>query len=291
MMETALAVAGTASGVALINKISDAIGWYAAPKQVVRMAAADARAELIRARAEAEVAGIELSELIQRAELRSAVEQIIEQVNLEAIILKALPRLKDSAKPQDMDKDWIKNHFEKCRHVSDDEMQEWWTKILAGEANSPGSYSKRAVNILADLEQPEAHAFSSLCNFVWHLSGTPVPVIYDLDHTIYTNAGVNNVSCTYLKELGLLNYTPPILSYGGVEEGAIASYHDRGIKLTVISNRRGLNVGYATFTIAGMQLFGLCETKHVDGFFEYVLGEWQEQFVSVTTADENGNED
>ena len=75
MMETALAVAGTASGMALINKISDAIGWYAAPKQIARMAEAEARAELIRARAKAEATGIELSELIQRAELRSAVNK------------------------------------------------------------------------------------------------------------------------------------------------------------------------------------------------------------------------
>ena len=231
------------------------------------------------------------SELIQRAELRSAVEQIIEQANLEAIILKALPRLEDSAKPQDMDKDWIKNHFDKSRHISDDEMQEWWAKILAGEANKPGSYSKRAVNILGDLEQTEAQAFSSLCNFVWHLSGTPVPLIYDTNHTIYTNAGVSHIYCTYLAELGLLNYTPPIINHGSVEKGATASYHHHIIKLTEITNRRGLNIGHATFTISGLQLFGLCDTNQIDGFFEYVLGEWREQGIAVAMDDEYGNED
>ena len=291
MMETAVAVAGTASGVALINKISDAIGWYTAPKQIARMAEAEARAELIRARAKAEATGIELSELIQRAELRSAVEQVIEQVNLEAIIIKALPRLNEDAKPQDMDKDWIKNHFNKSRHISDDEMQEWWAKILAGEANNPGSYSKRAVNTLGDLEQPEAQAFSSLCNFVWHLSDTPVPLIYDLNHTIYTNSGVSHGSCTYLNELGLLNYTPPIFSHGSVEEGTTAAYHHHEIKLAGTTNRRGLNTGHANFTLAGVQLFGLCDTSHIDGFVEYVLGEWREQGVSVVEADESGKEE
>ena len=291
MMETALAVAGTASGVALINKISDAIGWYAAPKQITRMAEAEARAELIRARAGTDAVGIELTELIQRAELRSAVEQVIEQANLEAIILKALPRLGDSAKPQDMDKDWIKNHFDKCRHISDDEMQEWWAKILAGEANNPGSYSKRAVNILGDLEQPEAQAFTSLCNFVWQLSGTPVPLVYDTNHPIYTASGLNHISCTYLGELGLLNYTPPIVTHGSVEEGATASYHHHTVKLTGVTNRRGLNIGHATFTIAGLQLFGLCDTHHIHGFFEHVLEEWHEQGVSLTVADECGNEE
>ena len=286
MMETALAVAGTASGVALINKISDAIGWYSAPKQVTRMAQAEVKAELIRARAKADAAGIELSELIQRAELRSAVEQIIEQANLETIILNALSRLDDDANPQDMDRDWVKNHFEKCRQISDDEMQEWWAKILAGEANNPGSYSKRAVNILGDLERTEAQAFSSLCDFVWHLSGTPVPLIYDTNDAIYTNSGVSHGTCTYLAELGLLNYTPPIITHGSVEEGAIASYHHHRVGLTSITNRRGLNVGHATFTISGLQLFGLCDTDHIAGFFDYVLGEWREQGVSVTTVDE-----
>ena len=290
MMETAIAVAGTATGVALINKISDAIGWYAAPKQVTRMAAAEVTAELIRARGKAEVEEVELSELIQRTELRSAVEQIVDQMNLEAIILKALPRLEESARPQDMDKDWIKNHFDKSRHISDDAMQEWWAKILAGEANSPGSYSKRAVNILGDMGQDEAQLFSSLCNFVWYLSGIPVPLIHDVDHTIYTNSGITHSSCTYLVELGLLNYTPPIVLFGG-EEGGIAKYHHQEIKLAVIPNRRGLSIGHATFTFSGMQLFGLCETSYVDGFFEYILGELKEQRISVLTDCEDEKEE
>ena len=283
MVETALAVAGTATGVALITKISDAIGWYTAPKQVTRMAAAEVKAELIRARGNAEVEEVELSQLIRRTELRSAVEQIVEQMNLEAIILKALPRLEEDARPQDMDKDWIKNLFDKSRHISDDEMQEWWAKILAGEANNPGSYSKRAVNILGDMGQAEAQLFGNLCNFVWNFSGRAVPLIYDANHAIYTNSRITHSSCSYLVELGLLNYTPPIVSYGGAEEVGIATYHHHEIRFAEIPNRRGLNVGYAAFTFSGLQLSGLCDTRPVDGFFEYVLGELKEQGISVVT--------
>ena len=281
MMETALAVAGTATGVTLINKISDAIGWYAAPHQVTRLAEADAKAEKIRARAEADLTGVQLTELMKRAEFRSAIEQIVEQANMEDIILKALPRLRDDAKPQDMDNDWIKNHLAKCRHVSNDDMQEWWAKILAGEANSPGTYSKRAVNVLGEMEQPEAQAFTSLCNFSWDVGGSPVPLIYDLSHSIYTNEGVNHGTCIYLDELGLVNYTPPISSFAGVEQELVGTYHCQEIKLTEITNRRGLNIGHVTFSITGLQLLNLCDTKAVDGFLQYVLKEWEEQGVSV----------
>ena len=285
MMETALAVAGTATGVALVNKISDAIGWYATPHQVIRMASAEARAELIRARARDESANAELTELFQRAEFRSALEQAIEQANLEEIILKALPHLRESANPQAMDNDWIKNHLEKSRHVSDDEIQEWWARILAGEANKPGSYSKRAVNILSDLEKTEAQVFSNLCNFVWNFDDAPVPLILDTSHAIYTDSGINHGSCVYLDELGLVNYTPPIQSYTQVEEGQIVSYHDQRIELKELTNRRGLGIGQVTFSISGTQLYSLCDTKPVEGFVDYTLGVWQSQGVSLATSD------
>ena len=279
MMETALAVAGTATGVALVNKISDAIGWYAAPHQVVRMASAQARAELIRARARDESANAELTELFQRAEFRSA----LEQANLEEIILKALPHLRESANPHAMDNDWIKNHLEKSRHVSDDEIQEWWARILAGEANKPGSYSKRAVNILSDLEKTEAQVFSNLCNFVWNFDDKPVPLILDTSHAIYTASRINHGSCIYLNELGLVNYTPPIVSHTQVEEGKIVGYHEHRVELKEITNRRSLDIGQVTFTISGMQLFSLCDTSPVEGFLEYVLNEWRNQGVSLET--------
>ena len=285
MMETALAVAGTATGVALLNKLSDAIGWYAAPHQIIRMASAEARAELIRARARDESANVELTELFQRAEFRSALEQAIEQANLEGIILKALPHLRESANPQDMDNDWIKNHLEKSRHVSDDEMQEWWAKILAGEANKPGSYSKRAVNILGDLEQPEAQAFNSLCNFVWHFESSPIPLIYDTSHSTYTDSGVNSLTCTYLAELGLINYTPPLESHIKVDDGLTVSYCGRRVELKETTNMHGLNISGTQFTIAGMQLFSLCDTKPVDGFVDYILEEWRRQGVTLAPSD------
>ena len=285
MMETALAVAGTATGVALVNKISDAIGWYAAPHQVIRMASAEARAELIRGRARDESANAELTELFQRAEFRSALEQAIEQANLEEIILKALPHLRESANPQAMDNDWIKNHLEKSRHVSDDEMQEWWAKILAGEANKPGSYSKRAVNILSDLEKTEAQIFNNLSNFVWDFADSPVPLIYDTSHSVYMNSGVNHRTCIYLDELGLVNYTPPIMSFALVEEGKIVGYHDQRVELKEITNKRGLDIGHVTFTISGTQLYSLCDTKPVEGFVDYTSGVWQSKGVTLAPSD------
>ena len=232
-----------------------------------------------------------MAELFRRAEFRSALEQAIEQANLESIILKALPHLKESAKPQDMDNDWIKNHIQKSRHTSAEEMQEWWAKILAGEANRPGSYSKRAVNVLGDLEQPEAQAFNSLCDFVWDIEGSPIPLIYDSSHSVYTDSGVNHATCTYLAELGLVNYTPPIESYMTLDNGAVVMYCGHQVQLEEITNRRGLCTGSVNFTITGIQLFRLCDIKPIEGLIKYVFEEWGNQRVSFVGTVPPGDEE
>jgi hypothetical protein len=36
------------------------------------------------------------------------------------------------------------------------EMQNLWAQVLAGEANSPGTYSKRTVNFLSSLDKKDA---------------------------------------------------------------------------------------------------------------------------------------
>ena len=189
----AYAVAASPVAAALINKIADAIGWAMAPRQEVRLAKAQAAAALIRAQADAEI-----QSLISRAATRSLLEDIIEQEAIEQIVAKALGALQDSATPSAIDNDWLANLFAKCRTTSDQQMQNTWARILAGEANNPGSFSRKTVNIVADLDQRDATAFTELCNFAWHIGEIPGPLIYDLNHPTYTDAGITRNVCIHL---------------------------------------------------------------------------------------------
>ncbi len=135
----------------LIEKVSDAVGWCFDPVQVRRMAHAEADALAIRTQAE-----IEADELKRRALMRFINEEAQRQSNIEAITSSAIPKLEDTANPADVDNDWIANFFEKCRITSDSEMQELWSKVLAGEANSPGSFSTRTVNFLSTFSKSDA---------------------------------------------------------------------------------------------------------------------------------------
>ena len=98
--------------------------------QVRRMASAEAVAQMIRVKSQIELTEVAATDLVQRAQFRVAVEQIVEEFNIEAIVTKALNHLQDDAVPQDMDDDWLRNFIGKCKNVSDEQIQELWARSV-----------------------------------------------------------------------------------------------------------------------------------------------------------------
>jgi hypothetical protein len=144
---------------ALVEKIANATGALYAPLGTILQAAADVSADKIKAEGETEV------ELVRRRSLqRLAAEETKKQINLEAIYGKTFRICPESgvgsATIEQMDDDWIVSHSEKARLVSDKEMQILWARILASEAEVPGSFSKRTLEVLSVLEKTEAHLFT-----------------------------------------------------------------------------------------------------------------------------------
>lgn len=277
MMETAVAVVGTATGVALINKIGNAIGWWTAPIQTKRMAEAEAKAAMIQAESD-----IEVADLKRRAEARVASESIKQQANMESIIYASLSYLNSDATPQDMEDDWVTNFFEKCRNVSDEEMQQVWARILAGEANKPGSFSRKTVNVMEDLGKADAELFRNLCRFAWTYQDSVlvIPLVFDLQREIYNQQGVRFESCTHLETLGLVN-TEGLTSLSLMTKQFTVSYDKRTIMVS--SNDDKISTGHVKFTRAGLELYHICEVEPVDGIFEYVCDVWtREHGLTIT---------
>ena len=254
----------------LIEKVSEALGGYFKPQQIKRVAKAEAEAEIIRAQAQ-----IEVTDLQRRALGRFVVEEAKKQDNIEKITEKAIPQLEDSATPQDVEDDWITNFFDKCRIISDDEMQSLWAKVLAGEANSPGSYSKRTVNFLGSLDKTDAHLFSSLCGFGWFL-GDVVPLIYSSEDKIYNDQNINFDTLSHLDDIGLVSFN----AIGGYQRLKLhkkinVAYY--GMLMNVIFAKESDNIlelGSVLLTKTGQQLASICGSKPVDGFQDYVIDKW-----------------
>ena len=201
--------------VVLVEKISEGIGGIAAPWQIERVAkakieAAHSAAEIARIEAHSE---IEVADLRQRAEQRRIEEDTRHQKNMEDITAKAIPHLNEDAKPDAMEDDWVTNFFDKSRIVSDSEMQSLWSRVLAGEANVPGTYSKRTVNLLSDLDKSDAELFTKLCGFGWMI-GDVVPLVFDIRAEIYNRHGINLSTLSHLESIGLVRRLTTLVSNG-----------------------------------------------------------------------------
>lgn len=268
--------------IALVDKVSDAGVGIARPYQIGRVAKAEAKAGIIRAESDAEVAKIRAESEIEvegirlRAARRFIEEETRKQANIESIIYAAEPFGNSDAAPQDMENDWVTNFFEKCRNVSDEEMQQVWVRILAGEANKPGSFSRKTVNVMADLGKADAELFRNLCRFAWACQGDAlvIPLVFDFADEIYNQQDVRFNSCTHLEALGLVNMEGFVDISLMVKE-FIVSYDKRTI--IVSSNDDEISTGHVKFTQAGLELSRICEVEPVDGFFEYVCDVWTRQ--------------
>ena len=236
----------------LIEKISDAIGGIFRPYQVRRIAQAEAEAEKIRA-----VAQIEVNQLQRRAVYRFFAEEAKRQANIEAITQKALPILDEAAEPDKMEDDWITNFFDKCRLISDEEMQTLWSKVLAGEGNSPGTYSKRTVNILASMDKSDAEMFKKLCSFAWVI-GNVVPLIYDVDAPIYGGDQVFNI-LNHLEICGLISFEPLAGFVRLVPQKSVhVQYYGQRVTIEFANDANNrMNIGTVLLSKAGQELAGV----------------------------------
>jgi hypothetical protein len=256
--------------VVLIEKISDAIGGIFKPHQIVRVASAEAEVEKIKAKSQ-----IEITELQQRAYYRFIEEEAKKQSCIESVTVKALPYLKDDARPTEVESDWITNFFDKARLISDEQMQILWAKVLAGEANSPGSYSKRTINLLNSLDKSDAILFNTFCGFVWILGNNLIPLIYSAQDSIYTENGVTFNDLKHLDDIGMINFSE-IAGSGytliDLPKSIYLSYYGTEIDIDLPKDQNNvLSIGLVLLTKAGQELASICCSECVPNFIDYIL--------------------
>jgi hypothetical protein len=190
---------------------------------------ANAKAEAERIQAESQ---IRITDLQYRAFYRFLGKEAKKQMNMEGMIYQALPLLNDNSEPSKVEDDWITNFFDKCRLISDQEMQVLWSRILAGEANLPGSYSKRTVNFLASLDKIDAILFTKLCTFVWTIDDEPRVV--GVNHYVELSKKYNFTfdSLNHLDSIGLVHFSP-LQTYGimGLQKKLTVFYHGQEVSL------------------------------------------------------------
>jgi hypothetical protein len=258
----------------LIEKISDAIGGIFKPYQIVRVAKAEEEAERIRAESQ-----IQISDLQRRALHRFLEEEAKKQKNIEEITRQTLPQLNNNSNPEQIENDWIINFFDRCRLISDSQMQSLWSRVLAGEANFPGTYSKRTVNLLSSMDKTDAQKFTDICTFAWIISGDIYLLIYDFDDEIYKKKGIDFPLLSHLDSIGLIHLSS-FVNYNitDLPKTVSVSYYKTPIILEFPAETENvLDIGHAVFTKVGLELYQICGSQPDAEFREYVMTDWKKQ--------------
>ena len=261
------------AAVVLAQRASSIIGDFLKPVHIRRIARAKADAAITSAETD-----IEIEDLKRRALRRWVEEEASHQRNMENTTAKALSQLKDDARPDLLNHDWLVNYYDKCRKVSDEEMQNLWSRILSGEANAPGSFSRRTVNFVSELDKEEAELFSTLCRFSWFI-GTNLPLIIDHRDKVYNEYGVDYTSLSHLHSIGLVDFHSLGQHHVSsvTQEKILVSYFDRSYLLDVSkASKKILEVGQIVLTKIGKELAPLCSGGPVVNFRDYVLEKWKE---------------
>jgi len=254
----------------LIDRISDAVGVLYEPKRIQRQAEAEAEARKIQAQAD-----MEISHMQQRGLRRFIQEEGKNQENMERIGAEATKHIDpERATPEEIDEDWIRFFFENCRITSNSEMQKVWSRILAGEANAPGLFSKRTISVVSTVKQEEARLFTNFCSCVWRINGYKWPIIDEpRDLERFLDCSMKDIYI--LNDAGLVLHGEPF-GYGEtrINEYCEFKYFDRKFVFRFDKFHKIVSTGMVKLTEAGAELFEICEVNPDYDFMHKCIEVW-----------------
>jgi len=264
----------------LIEKISDALGVIYKPVHVKRMAKAEAEAKKIAA-----INDLEINEIERRGLARLVAEEGKKQKNIEDIIREALKNLQEEAKPENIEEDWISHFFDRCKLVSDKEMQSLWSNLLSGEANDPGTYSKRTIEVISTLERYEAQLFTSLCSYSIRSGEEIFLIILDVQNDVYAENGINFVALSHLDDIGLIKFDN-VTGFVAQEQTKTAAFEYFNIPLLITfqnNSNNNLELGKALLTKTGKELVPICGAKPSMEFLNYLVDEYRKKGQNINS--------
>ncbi|PIR55173.1 hypothetical protein COU74_02095 [Candidatus Peregrinibacteria bacterium CG10_big_fil_rev_8_21_14_0_10_36_19] len=234
-----------------------------------------------KAHAEAEYSQIilnaELSGIEQRSLSRVLKESVTQQSNIDNIVTNSIPELKPNGRPEQIEDDWIASFFNRAKHVSDTDMQMLWSKILAGESNQPGSFSKRTIDFLGALEKHEAELFRDLCTYNWMIDKDTKeyrPFIHNHLNEIYSKRNLTFSELQHLDKIGLIHFQEnPLAHYTikNVNKNCKIWYQNSMYSLVFPKDENMLNTGQVILTYMGHELSKIFTPQFDQVFVDFMI--------------------
>ena len=250
------------------------------PTRIKRLAKAQGQACRTLAQADAHVmrimaeAQVEPNQMHERALQSLAYEEARKQENMDSVIVGALPLLSDKAQPEKIDEDWLQQLFEKVKVTSDKDVQKIWSRLLAGEADAPGTFSKRTLNILHSMSRKEAEMFEAVVNFTF-IAGpnkNNLPIILDYKASIYIDNGVNFHTLQQLESIGLVNnsFNADYIIMWETPCSIFLPYQGGGLLHLQLEKGEQFARGCTVLTDVGEEIAKLTTPTAIEGFVDYL---------------------
>lgn len=225
-LQQALAKDGFEAVKALASCIYKSCGQLLLPWQMVRVAQAESKAELIKSEAKANsirmigqaiseypelgikfngnleelnINNTDLKALETRANIRINQQQLRKQKNLENVVGKAYNELigKKIDSNVEIDEDLIIRFFDDAENISDDQVQTLWARILAGEVLKPRTYSYRFLSVLKNISKQEFDIIQKIAPLICENA-----IIKDYESLKYK--GITKQDISILDDMGII---------------------------------------------------------------------------------------
>lgn len=206
--------------------------------------------------------------LINRSVNHFGAKLLREQTNRESVInqatkeLEANPPIQDST--TEIDDDWLETFSRIAETKSNEDVQLFLSKILAGEISKPGTFSAKTIQTLSFLDQTTAQYFTSFCNVSFE-----VPQFLDSMTCVisepFGSAGGNGLASlglsydvlTQLQDAGLVKHD--FNSYRHIPPAVFSLPHSIGttqlsFNLSELSPKSPVKIQVLNFTKVGLEL-------------------------------------
>ena len=156
-------------------------------------------------------------------------------------------------------------------------MQLLWGKILAGEANKPGTFSRRTLNTVATLERRDAELFTRFCGFVWRFEELR-PLVFGAQGHVLHRLGMSFDDLLSLTSLGLIHFdagTGYRATYNSASHqggNLVGRYFDYYVEFEKTGGGpQILDMGKALLTQTGKELYPIADGEFNQEYFSETL--------------------
>jgi uncharacterized repeat protein (TIGR03899 family) len=184
------------------------------------------------------------------------------QRNIENVAQKAIEymEVETEISGDPVDDDWTTRFFDYAEDISNEEMQDLWARILAGEVKKPKSYSLRTLDTLRNLSTEEAETFIKFASLAIRSSGATFILKSENEKLLEETYNISLGDRLLLEELGLITANDlqfQILESGDSPIKLVFLIGDTIVYQEKLENKPKHQINVQVFTKTGIELLEL----------------------------------